>query len=425
MKIFVERMGINCEGIGKIPDGENKDKLIFIPGAIDGELVSVKIASEKKNYCTGVLDGIISQSSDRCESQCPYFSVCGGCDIQHITLNKQNIIKTNIVSQNIKKISNIDVDCKNIIRVNDYSYRNKMVFPIKVIDGNLQIGMYEKQSHKIVNIDRCLLTSDIINTIFKLSKKYFVEYANNEINKNLKYLVIRNYSSEVLITIVTEKKIDLKGYFEYIKSNYCDIGVSQIVSDNKNDILSGKYYYIGGLEHLTINEFGIVYKVDNRGFLQVNNDIKKLIYENILNEIGCCDNVVDAYGGAGLLTAIISKKACFVTGIEINKSASDSAKALIKENNITNAKFICGDVKDYIEKSIKQDTVVILDPPRAGCDKAVISSIINNSEKIKKIIYLSCDHATLARDLKLLNEKYQIIFVFFHQPKLNPKQQKS
>ena len=411
MKIFIDKMGVNCEGVGKIPEGESKDKLIFVNGAIDGELVDVDIISEKKNYCTGTINGILSLSVNRCEPRCKYFGICGGCDIQHITKDKQHEIKTNVVKQNIKKLSQIDVECRNIIQVNDFAYRNKMVFPINFKDNKLQIGMYEKKSHNIVEIDECLITNDIINNILKLSKKYFDNLDDKQILSQLKYLVVRNYLSEVLVTIVAKSKINLTGYFKHLNNIYGTLGLSLIVGDSQDEIISGKYHHIDGLKYLSIKEFGVEYKLDNRGFLQVNNEIKRLIYESILNEICKGDNVIDAYGGAGLLSAIISKKAKFVISIEINKSASSSAKKLIEENNIKNLKCICGDVKDYIDKYLLDEAVVILDPPRSGCDKSVVLSLLNNTDKIKKIIYLSCDHATLARDLKLLSGKFSISYI--------------
>lgn len=411
MKVFIERMGINCEGIGKIPNGDYKGKLIFVNNAIDGELVDVDIVSEKKTFCTGDLNGVISPSTDRCNPKCSFFGICGGCDIQHINEKKQDMVKTNAVIQNIKKISQIDVECKKIIRVNDFGYRNKMVFPIGAKDGKFVIGMYAKKSHDIVEIDKCLLANDTINNILKLTKSYFENISDNKLLEQLKYLVVRNVGVEVLVTIVAKGKVNLKDYYLHLNSVYKHLGVSLIIGNSNDEILSGEYVHVSGLKFLTITEFGVCYKVDNMGFLQVNNDIKKLIYESILNEVDKGDIVIDAYAGAGLLTSIISRKAKCVVGIEINKSASNSAKKLLEENNIENVKFICGDVSDFISRNINKECVIILDPPRSGCERKVIDKIIGNSNNVKKIIYLSCDHATLSRDLKILKEKFEVITI--------------
>ena len=152
----------------------------------------------------------------------------------------------------------------------------------------------------------------------------------------------------------------------------------------------------------------IIYSVDNRGFLQVNNKIKQALYQDVLSEISENDFVIDAYSGAGLLTSIISKKCKSSIGIEINSSASNSAKKLKEINNLNNIDFVCGDVKNELNKHLIKDCVLVLDPPRSCCDKEVIKSILNAKACPKKIIYISCDTATLSRDLSALVSKYKI-----------------
>ena len=166
------------------------------------------------------------------------------------------------------------------------------------------------------------------------------------------------------------------------------------------------------MKQLHIEEMGLKYDIDNRGFLQVNNDIKKLIYEHILNEISSEDIVIDAYSGAGLLTSIVAKKAQKAIGIEINKSASKSAENMAKFNNLHNTIFYNNDIKDKIDECLiaYPNSVLILDPTRSGCDDVVIDKIISNNLP-KKIIYLSCNVATLSRDLQKLKDHYEICFV--------------
>ena len=187
------------------------------------------------------------------------------------------------------------------------------------------------------------------------------------------------------------------------------VGLSLLVSDSEDEILSGDYYHLGGLKKLDFSEFGIKYSVDNRGFLQVNAHVKESLYNAVLHEISEDDNVIDAYSGAGLLSSIMSKKCNKVVGIEINESASNSAKNLAKHNNLENIEFVTGDVKKYIQKYLNnyKSCVVVLDPPRSGCDTHILENI-NQHNNCKKIIYISCNPATLARDLMILKEKYHI-----------------
>ncbi|MGN0961081.1 MAG: class I SAM-dependent RNA methyltransferase, partial [Christensenellales bacterium] len=185
------------------------------------------------------------------------------------------------------------------------------------------------------------------------------------------------------------------------------------------------YLHIKGDEYLELEEFGVKYRIDNRGFLQVNNDIKYYLYKFILSQVQPEMSVIDAYSGAGLLSAILSKKCKQVYGIEINKSASNSAKELLRLNNINNVEFICGDVKDKIKECLNKlkECLIVLDPPRSGVGKSILDILVssninyekmpkqrekNNFCKVSKIIYISCNTATLARDLKTLQEGFEI-----------------
>ncbi|MBE5757542.1 MAG: 23S rRNA (uracil(1939)-C(5))-methyltransferase RlmD [Clostridiales bacterium] len=402
MKVFVERMGINGEGIAIIPDGKDKGKLIFIDGAIEGEVVDIDIVSDRGQFFVAKLNNIKTMSQDRVKPKCKYFGVCGGCDLQHMNAIKQSKIKIDGVLQTLKRIANIDdINCE-IVSLNKWNYRNKMVFPFSYVNNNLVIGMNSKKSHDVVNIDNCLIADDNINKILSISKNYFNTLKDDKVLTNLKYLVVRSIDNQNLVTIVSKKKIDISNYYIYLKNNFEKIGLSLIVSDNKKDILSGKYYYIDGLEKISVNENGINYSFNNLGFIQVNSEIKESLYQEVLNNIEKGDIVIDGYGGAGLLAGIISRNCKKVKTVEINKSASLSAKNLAIENNIKNIEVYNDDFANVLSDIIEPSSVLLLDPPRSGCDKSVIDTVNNNIDSIKKIIYISCNPSTLARDLKML-----------------------
>ena len=195
-------------------------------------------------------------------------------------------------------------------------------------------------------------------------------------------------------------------------SKYDKIGISLVISNNDNEIMTGQYIHIAGIECLEIEEFGIKYKVDNRGFVQVNNELKTALYNSVLDQIDEDDIVIDGYSGAGLMSAIIAKKCKQVIGIEINNSASNSAKQLAIRNNLNNMKCITDNINNCIGSVLNSldKVVVVLDPARSGCDGAVLQSLISqeNLKKISKIIYISCNPSTLARDLGVLKEYYNI-----------------
>ncbi len=417
MIVEIDRLGTNGEGIFIVPEGEQKGKICFVDFALPGELVDVEIVKSKSNFCVAKLNKIIKYSENREIPICPFFAHCGGCDIQHMKKNFQIDFKKNKVIKTLSKYLN-NLDNIKFIRLNDLYYRNKMVFPFCNKNGQACLGMYCKNSHEFVDINYCYLTSENINKILKLSKDFFsknkFDAFDEKLNKGiLKYLVVKEYNNQFLVSIVCTKLIDVKDFYKILNSEFPEIGLSLIISNSNDEILTGEYIHLYGLKQLSIEEFGINYNVNILGFLQINNAIKIELYNNVLNEISYNDVVIDAYSGAGLLTAIIAKKAKNVFGIEINSSASKSAKELAKINNLKNAKFINSDVKDvlidYLQKY--KSSVLILDPPRSGCDKKLLNKLIetkNISFLPKKIIYISCNLMTLVRDLEILNKYYDL-----------------
>ena len=418
MEIKIDRFGFNGEGIGLITEGKNKGKIAFVDYVLPEEIVDCEIVEEKKKFCNCVLKNIINKSSDRIVPRCKYFSICGGCDLQHIDEKLQLEIKKNSIMQTLKKVANLDVFCKDVISKNNFNYRNKMVFPIVNINNKNIIGMFKNNSHIIEDINYCYIANEKINEVLNLSKRYFTNsnIKGFDFNTNcgdLKYLVVRNYGEQVLITLVVSRKLDFKNYYDFMCDNFSKLGLSVIVSDNGDDILSGDYYHLYGERCLKIEEFGICYEINNLGFMQVNSEIKLELYTKILENIDESSNVVDCYSGAGLMTAIVSKKCKKAIGIEINKSAHESAIKLKKDNHLSNVDYECGDVSKKLFDCIKKftDCTLILDPPKSGCSKSVIECISNNSNKVEKILYISCNVSTLARDLNSLKDKYDILEV--------------
>lgn len=411
MEIEIKDLGINGEGVGRMGD-----KVCFVDFALPSEVVDISVYKEKSKFFCAKVNKIIKKSGDRVEPKCPYFGICGGCDLQHLNAQKQEDFKKERIN---RELGELLFDCKvdDVICDKPFGYRNKMVFD--VCGKPIKIGMLKRNSHSLVDIENCLLAKGAINDILNLSKNWFgashfCGYDRKTRKGDIKHLVVRVYGEEALVTIVATKNLNLKGYFDYLTSglkelyNDIKIGLSIVVSDSETDILSGQYKHLLGLEYLTIFEFGIKYKINNLGFLQVNDILKEKMYEKVLGEIDSSKSVIDAYSGAGLMSAIVSRKAKNVVGIEVNKSASLSAENLAKDNDIRNIKYICARVEDAIGKVLESinNAIVILDPPRSGCEEAVCKKILENCDKINKIIYISCNPSTLRRDLKILGEQY-------------------
>ncbi|MGN0961506.1 MAG: class I SAM-dependent RNA methyltransferase, partial [Christensenellales bacterium] len=175
MKLRINRLGINGEGVGTLSEGEFKDKVCFVDGALPNENIEVLVINNKKNFCTCKLEKILEKSKYRVEPPCKYFGVCGGCDIQHMNKTLQLQMKRNNVKDTILKIAGINVNVNEVVRLNDFAYRNKMVFPYAFENSKSTLGMFAKNSHKIVDIDKCLLANDNINKFLKISKDFFMK----------------------------------------------------------------------------------------------------------------------------------------------------------------------------------------------------------------------------------------------------------
>lgn len=414
--VTIERLGSNGEGIASF-----NGKIIFVPFALTGEKVKVHIIKDKKNYYIAKVVEFYSQSPNRVSAPCPYFQKCGGCNIQHLNYSNQLELKKNIVKNSLEKFAKLSLNVNEVVASDkQYRYRNKLAFPVQFQDDKLKIGMFREFSHTIIEIDDCLLQSEKVKTILHSFKEYMIENnisAYNETTNlgDIKHIVLRENDNAFLLTVVVSNE-DFNNFQPLInkfKKNFSEFGIIKNVNKlNNNVILGNKNIHIYGTQELKYNEFGITYYVNNQSFLQVNNYIKTEIYKKIIELVGDCELVIDAYSGTGLLSSILAKHSKQVIGIEIVKEATKNANELKKINNLTNLTNINGDcalVLPELAKKISCDFVVVIDPPRKGIDKIVLDALINS--KPQKIIYLSCNPDTLARDLSILKQEYHIDYV--------------
>ena len=374
MRVEIVKFDNNGRGIGYI-----NDKIIFIPKTVPGDIVKVKIILEKKNFIEGKLKEIITPSKIRKKAICPYFDVCGGCDLMHISISEMLEYKLNKVNDMLIK-NNIDYKVEKITKSeNPYNYRNKIT--LKILDK--KIGFYENDSHKLVNIEHCYLCKEIINEM--LEDITLLNVNNGEI-------VIRsNYNEEILLSINTEDEIL---NIDKLVNKYKIVGII------KNDkCIYGENYFID-----KINNY--LFKVSYNSFFQVNPYICSKLFNLIENNTKESNNVLDMYCGVGTLSLVSSTNAEKVVGVEILENAIKDANLNKSLNNKNNVEFICSDTKKIIGKITGDFDTIILDPPRSGVSKKVIDKIID--VKTDKIIYVSCNPITLVRDLKLFQDDYVI-----------------
>ena len=364
--VEIEKLDHFGRGIAKV-----NNVPIFVENALIDEEVETFITKEKKNYMEGIVSKYLKKSPLRMESKCPYYDKCGGCDLLHLSYDEQLKFKENKVKEIIKKFSGLEC-VKDIVASKQFNYRNKVTLQV-----NKDIGYFKKRTNDIIAIDKCLLVDDKIN-------KIIAELKNVDVSK-INKIVIRVTNLESMVV-----------FYGNI-TNKINLDVDTIIVNNK--VIKGNGY-------IKENINGLNFIISPTSFFQVNNIGMINIYNKVLDYIDG-GNVLDLYCGTGTIGIYVSKKANKVLGIELNKEAVKDALFNKKINNINNIDFISGDVGIILFKNNFKADIVIVDPPRAGLD----SNSINNIIKIKpnKIIYVSCDPVTLARDLNILKEHYDVL----------------
>lgn len=367
-------------------------KTVFVENSIPGDIVSISIKKSKKNYCIADVKQYVKYSSDRIKPNCQFFDKCGGCDLQNISYDNQLIFKEEKVKEIFERFANVDRSkVKSILndRENQFYYRNKLTLQV-----NKKIGLYGKNSYNLVPIDNCLISSKKINDIL-----FFIQ--KNVNLENINQVVIRNsfYNNKVMIIFKCKDiNIDINNILkikDFVDSIYID--------ENNN------YKLLYGLEYLEEKIGDYIFKISPDSFFQVNTIMCKRLYDKIIEygNFNGNENVLDLYCGTGTIGIYISKYVKNVIGYEINKYAIIDAKDNLKINNVYNANFYCGSSELSFENITNNIDIIIVDPPRSGLNSETIQGIIN--VKPCKVIYVSCDPVTLARDLKILNEYYDVI----------------
>lgn len=369
MNIKIEKYDNSGRGIGYL----NK-KIIFVPGTIIGEVVNVDIIEEKDKYMIGKVNKVISPSTIRLNSKCPYYDKCGGCEFMHLSIDEEIRIKINILEELLKR-NNIVVPKINIIQSdNKYNYRNKIT--LKVL--NNEFGYYNSGTHNFTHIDYCYLAKDSINNIIKSQNLFNI--LSGEIT------IRSNYNDEILIKITSDEKVD--------------INIDKLINDNKivGIIVNDKLIY-GENDYIEkVNNY--LFKVNINSFFQVNLNILEKI-SKLLNKKKY-HNVVDLYCGVGTLGMFVNKDKLY--GIEIVKEAVINASINAKINKQNNM-YMLGD-SSKISKINSDIDCIIIDPPRSGLNKETIKNII--TIKPDNLIYMSCNPLTYVRDMQILNKLYDV-----------------
>ena len=375
MDLSVTKLDHEGRGISRY-----NDKVCFIKKALPNELVSIKILNEKKNYIEAECTCIKEKSDIRINPICPYFDLCGGCNLMHIDYSNQLKYKENKVKEIIEKFTKESIKINEIIGSNELYYRNKITLHV-----TNKLGLYEEESNSIIEIDKCYIVDNRINEIIERLKK---------INLDGIYEIVLRYTlnNESMIVFKTSKDIVIKGFD--------DITSVIIYKDNQYKTIYGKDYIVEKM-----GDYEFIISPDS--FFQVNTKGAINLYDKVLEYVGNSESLLDLYCGTGTIGIYLSKVCKNIIGIEINKYAIKDANENKKLNNIDNIEFMCGDSGKILKNLNKKFDTIVVDPPRSGLDNLAIEQL----KKIKsnKIVYVSCNPITLARDLNLLKDLYNII----------------
>ena len=404
--------GYSSEGLGIV---RINGAVVFLPQAIRGEEVDVKITKVMKTAAAGQIVKIKKASPERTKPECPYFGKCGGCDFQHMSYTEELWAKRQRVQDALERIGGLEIEVEEILGAKDpMYYRNKSQYPVGA-DG--AIGFFQARTHKVVPIDRCLIQSEISDRTAKAvgdwMKRYKVSAYDEQTGKGLiRHIYVRvNKKGESLCCVVANgrqlpREPELAAYICAAAPK--TVGV--VLNTNTmrgNVILGDQYRTIWGEDFLMDTLCGLTFKLSVPSFYQVNRAQAEVLYGKALEFAGLTseETVLDLYCGTGTITLCLAQKAKKAIGAEIVPPAIRDAWENAKRNGVENVEFFCGDASDIaakLENEGLRPDVITVDPPRKGLSPEVIASVAAMGPK--RVVYVSCDAATLGRDVKIFAE---------------------
>lgn len=415
-KIKTECVDLNHQGLGVCKVDSFP---IFVGNIITDEIGIIEITKLQKNYGYGKLIELKKTSPFRVKPRCPIFGICGGCEIMHLDYQQQLEHKVKMAEETFKRIGHLDLKVDRIIGMDDpYYYRNKVQIPYQMKKGKVICGFYQKGTHDIVPFDECFIqpkqATDIAQFVRNLANEFKIT-AYDEITKqgNLRHVLIRKTANDnYMVVLITKEEIipHVEKIVSKINNRYSNVKtiIQNINKKDTNVILgpSSKVLYGPGI--LIDDLMGLKFKVSHQSFFQTNHIQTNKLYQQVLDYLKpkANDIVIDGYCGVGTISLLLASKCKYVYGIEIVEEAIKDAKENAGLNGINNVEFIVGKTEEEIQKINESIDAIVVDPPRKGCDRSLLDAIIEKA--IKKIVYVSCDVATLARDLEILAKAYDI-----------------
>ncbi|RAS78598.1 23S rRNA (uracil(1939)-C(5))-methyltransferase RlmD [Priestia endophytica] len=419
--LTIKRLGINGEGVGYF-----KKQVVFVPGALPNEEVIAEITNVKHKFAEGRVKRIRKMSDDRVKAPCPIYEKCGGCQLQHLSYEGQLKAKRDIVVQAFERhgnVRNLEKKLEQTIGMEEpWKYRNKAQFQVGLLKGKVIAGLYGANSHRLININECIVqrpeTTKVINNVKQILQDLKISIYDERKRKGLVRTIVTRIgvsTGEVQLVLITSKeelpKKDL--LIQEVKKRLPEVkSIMQNVNGQKTSLIFGdKTFTLDGKE--TIGEVlgDLSFDLSARAFFQLNPTQTVKLYDEVKKEAGLTgkEKIVDAYCGVGTIGLWLADEAGEIRGMDVIEDSIVDANKNAKAKGYDNAHYVVGKAEYWMPKWVKEGwkpDVVVVDPPRTGCDEKLLKTILD--VKPKKVVYVSCNPSTLAKDVKILTKLYKV-----------------
>lgn len=422
--LTIKRLGINGEGVGYF-----KKQVVFVPGALPGEEVVVEVTKAHPKYAEAIVKKVRKRSEHRVKAPCIVYEQCGGCQLQHLEYGQQLKEKRDILIQALERHTRFNIDEMDIRETigmdNPWHYRNKSQFQLGEDHGKVIAGMYSIDSHRLINIPECIVQQPVTNKVTNVVKQILADFKVPVYNEKTRKGIVRTIvtrvgikTGQVQVMLVTAKKeLPRKEVIiaEITKRLPEVVSIMQNVNPKKTSIVLGdETIHLSGEKIVEERLEEFTYELSARAFFQLNPVQTVKLYNEVKKAAGLTgeEKIVDAYCGVGTIGLWLADGAGEIRGMDIIPEGIEDAKKNARKHGVENASYFTGKAEELMPKWVKegwQPDVVVVDPPRTGCDAKFLETILK--VKPKKFVYVSCNPSTLAKDLQVLSSKYKVEYL--------------
>nr|WP_062110488.1 23S rRNA (uracil(1939)-C(5))-methyltransferase RlmD [Bacillus niameyensis] len=422
--LTIKRIGINGEGVGYF-----KKQVVFVPGALPGEEVVVEAVKVHPKFTEAIVKKVRKRSPYRVKAPCPVYEQCGGCQLQHLRYDQQLKEKRDILIQSLERHTNFNIekmDIRETIGMEDpWKYRNKSQFQIREVNGKVVAGLYSLNSHRVISVPECIVqhpaTNKVNNEVRRILEDFRIPIYNEKTKKGIVKTIVVRVGVETgqvqIVLVTTGKELPRKEMIiKEIKKRLPEVmSVMQNINPKKTSLVFGdKTQKLAGTEYIEEKMSVFSYELSARAFFQLNPEQTLKLYDEVKKaaQLTGKEKIVDAYCGVGTIGLWLAEDAAEIRGMDVIAEGITDAKKNARKHGVENAMYVTGKAEDILPKWEKEGwhpDVIIVDPPRTGCDEKFLQTLLKI--KPKKFIYVSCNPSTLAKDLQFISKHYQVEYI--------------